>query len=170
MLLILSNEKPETKIKSSSPKPATSRILEGPWNVELAWGPVEKIESLKLASLKDLATIKESENFAGTATYKIEFDVQTLEYHTLNLGKVHEIAEVTLNGNELGTRWWGERSYDIRGLLKPSNNVMEIKVTNLLFNYARSLKENPVAMYWTGRSRSRIKKYPSGLLGPVTLF
>jgi len=151
-------------------KSTSGFALNGPWEVELNWGPVDKTESRKLQKLEDLAFIEGLENFAGSAVYSINFNSQETGYTILNLGHVHEIAEVSLNGKNLGVKWWGNRSYDISGLIREDGNVLEIKVTNILFNYVKSMKGNQVAEYWIGRSRSRKDKYPTGLIGPVRLL
>jgi hypothetical protein len=169
-LVILSNKKPEKKSIPEISESSKEFILEGPWTVNLKWKPIEKSESRSLESLKDITQMKGLENFAGTVTYLTKFDLDNTNYRLLNLGVVNEIAEVSLNGNALGVKWWGERSYNINGLLRTSGNELEIKVTNLLFNYVKSLKNNPVAAYWISRSRSRVSQYPSGLIGPVKLL
>ena len=52
----------------------------------------------------------------------------------LDLGKVREIAEVSVNGKPLGILWKRPFQADLTGALKPGANRLEIKVTNLWAN------------------------------------
>ena len=74
-------------------------------------------------------------------------------------------AEVALNGKPLGVRWYGRHIYDGRDALKQGKNTLEIKVTTVLSNYLRSLKDNPNAM----RFGHWYQPKPAGLVGPVRL-
>ena len=69
---------------------------------------------------------------------------------------------------DCGTKWFGNRIYDISGLLHPGVNELEIRVSTLTGNYVRTLKDNIYAQ------RFILKKghdfAPMGLLGPVTLY
>ena len=103
--------------------------------------------------------------FAGVAVYRTEFDLPGAGYTLLDLGRVHDISEVTLNGTPLGLRWWGRHRYDAKGAFKKGRNILEIKVTTTLFNYCQSLKDNPTAARWTKGK----KAMSTGLVGPVRL-
>jgi hypothetical protein len=50
--------------------------------------------------------------------------------------------------------------------LKKGENTISVKVTTIIGNYLKSLKDNPVAMTWTRRQ----KNYPMGIIGPVKVF
>lgn len=103
--------------------------------------------------------------FAGTIVYKTTFECQNPELTMLDLGEVHNISEVILNGQNLGTKWWGNHIYDVAGVIQPGNNQLEIKVTTVLLNYVKSLKENATAQQWTAYQRPT----SLGLVGPVAL-
>lgn len=79
-----------------------------------------------------------------------------------------DICEVWVNGKPAGVKWFGERVYDITGLLRPGDNTIEIKVTTLMGNYIQTLKDNKVAQRFVIK---RKQPYVSaGLIGPVKLY
>jgi len=168
MLLVFEPELQSKATPAPEINPDDFFELSGPWMA--GFFPVQG-ESFKrgFPVLVDLAQAKELQNFAGTIIYHLEFNIDTNDDYILDLGQVHEIAEVKLNGRNLGVRWWGQRRYDTRGILKKGRNVVAIKVTTTLFNYCRSLKENRAAYFWANHGRMK-KPLPCGLIGPVVLF
>lgn len=73
--------------------------------------------------------------YSGTATYHKTFkvDKKTVASNrkfTLDLGKVHEIARVILNGKDLGVIWKSPHAIDITSVLKAGENNLKIEVTN----------------------------------------
>ncbi|MEF3310568.1 glycosyl hydrolase [Paenibacillus sp. GYB004] len=97
------------------------------------------------------------EHFSGAVVYESEFrlepdDAGGKRVIRLDLGDVHEMAEVDVNGTFAGVRFWKPYRYaDISGLVRPGVNTLRIRVTNSLAN-----AYNRVSL-------------PSGLLGPVTV-
>jgi hypothetical protein len=94
----------------------------------------------------------------------------------LSLGKVYEVAEVMINGQQVGVLWKGERSIDITPYVVFGENLLEIFVTNLLINYVISQPEEDysqlIATYGERfpkpEEKTEIKEpLPSGLIGPV---
>ncbi|MCD8313857.1 MAG: hypothetical protein LUC24_06825 [Bacteroidales bacterium] len=77
-------------------------------------------------------------HFSGTATYVRHFTVKTKELKgkrlMLNLGRVENTAEVSVNGGEPIVLWKAPFEADITDLLTRGDNVLTIKVTNLLPN------------------------------------
>lgn len=128
----------------------------------------EKPFTRTMPKLIDFRDDPELISFSGTVTYKAEFDVPDMKRTILSLGKVCDISEVTLNGVNLGTRWWGEHTYDAGNALRTGRNTIEIRVTTTLSNYCLSLKDNPVARIWT--SDQKRVPLPSGMIGPVRLY
>ncbi len=93
-------------------------------------------------------------NFSGSMIYKTVFRVnQSPGYKKaeLDLGKVHEIAQVTFNNREAGVQMWTPYTFDVTDLIKEGENILIIEVKNTLANKI------------CGRSLT------SGLLGPVSL-
>ncbi len=115
----------------------------------------------------------------------------------LDLGEVQVIAQVTLNGHDLGTHWKPPFRIDVTKALTSGQNALEIQVTNLWSNRLIGDEQLPDDSQWEGKylaswpewflkgtPRSEpgrktfavVKHYnkqspllPSGLLGPVTL-
>lgn len=142
--------------------------LSAPWEVTFEHRVLDQQFTRTFNTLIDLSEMPDEDlaTFAGTAVYRAEFDVPNTGYTLLDLGQVHDISEVTLNGTSLGLRWWGRHRYDADSALKEGRNVLEVRVTTTLFNYCQSLKDNPTATRWT-RGQEPV---PSGLVGPVRLY
>ena len=76
--------------------------------------------------------------YSGTAVYRKQFNVETtvstLQSVVLDLGRVEIMADVKLNGKDLGTLWKAPYRIDVTGLLKPGKNTLELVVVNLWCN------------------------------------
>lgn len=115
--------------------PAAPLSVAGPWTVQFqsGRGAPPKVE---LAQLVDWSRHSNEgvRHFSGTATYSAQFDwagpVQGQRYQ-LNLGDVQVMAEVRLNGKDLGVLWKPPYAVDVSKALKRGRNQLEIKVTNL---------------------------------------
>ncbi|MEU8631867.1 glycosylhydrolase-like jelly roll fold domain-containing protein [Amycolatopsis sp. NPDC048633] len=90
--------------------------------------------------------------YSGSAWYETEFDVPAVPGRrwTLDLGEVHEVAEVEVNGQAAGSRLWPPYRVDVSAALRPGRNRVRVRVTN------------------TG-ANVRGQVLASGLLGPVVL-
>ncbi|MDF3076575.1 MAG: hypothetical protein K0S09_464 [Sphingobacteriaceae bacterium] len=139
--------------------------VNGAWDVRLE-KVYEQPRQVRMEKLIDFKNDKELQSFAGTILYRNSFDTGNAQaYHYLDLGKVHGISDVKLNGQPLGFKWYGQHLYDLSKALKTGRNTLEIKVTTVLGNYAKSLKDNPVAQQWTkSQPLSSI-----GMIGPVRI-
>ncbi len=134
------------------------RKVPGPWEVRFpkGSGAPESVVFKKLVSWtkRPEAGIK---HFSGTAVYRKQFDAPASllrddRHLALDLGNVKNIAEVTLNGKNLGVLWKPPYRVDITGMLKPKGNLLEIKVTNV----KKLTKDSPLP--------------DSGVLGPVLIM
>ena len=116
--------------------------------------------------------------FSGTAHYSSVFNVPKgaldgLEEARIDLGTVHVMAELIVNGHNAGVLWRAPfLSPDLLPWLKEGENTIEVNVTNLWVNRMigdRQKGEAPVTsvrrFYNAGD-----KLLPSGLLGPVRLM
>jgi hypothetical protein len=75
--------------------------------------------------------------FSGTATYKNTFQKpnrKSDERIFLDLAQIEVVAEVKLNGKNIGTFWQTSGKPDITDYLKDGENSIEIAVTNLWVN------------------------------------
>jgi hypothetical protein len=116
--------------------PAAALAVAEPWTVQFqpGRGAPSKVE---LAELVDWS--KHSDQgvryFSGTATYSIYFEwVATpaeLQRQILSLGDVQVMAQVRLNGKDLGVLWKPPHEVDVTKALKRGRNELEVKVTNL---------------------------------------
>lgn len=175
--------------KNKDRAPGKSVKLSNGWNVAFQ-GLGNFSTNLSMKTLTDWAKIQGLENFSGTAVYTTEFDApKTKETIWLDLGEVHEVASVRVNGQEAGKVWMQPYRLDISKQIKPGKNRLEITVANLLWNYAAGVEQpTPVpaalqAHYGEGESSryaawdnfQKLKKnkkndrLPSGLIGPVLL-
>jgi hypothetical protein len=133
------------------------------------------LESLKSWTEFDDAGLK---YFSGTLEYTCEVELAADTFGsdrrlTLDFGSIHEIAEVQLNGRNLGTLWKPPFCVDITSAAKPGRNQLVVRVTNFWPNRLigdQMLPENQRT------TRTNIRKFtrtsplmPSGLIGPVRL-
>jgi hypothetical protein len=115
--------------------------------------------------------------FSGTAVYLKLFEVskpflQPGEKLILDLGKVGDLAEVTVNGTPAGILWNAPFRADITGLIKKGTNKIEIRVTNEWTNRlagdmkaAQGKKILNSPLFVRGGNLNE-----SGLLGPVKIL
>ncbi|MGH7951154.1 MAG: glycosylhydrolase-like jelly roll fold domain-containing protein [Limisphaerales bacterium] len=116
--------------------------------------------------------------FSGTFAYArdVEIAPEQLEKNRqlwLDLGDVREIAQVELNGKNLGILWKPPFSVDIRRAAKPGANQLVVRVTNFWPNRIigdQFLPENERVTRTNIRQLTKSTPLmPSGLLGPVRL-
>ena len=147
------------------PKPTAAAALKGPWNVVLD-SPVEESRKLVMPALENLAAHSDPavKYFSGTATYSLKFEMQDLKSKmTLDLGKVHDLARVTLNGRDLGVLWQPPFQLDISPALKTGTNQLEIAVTNTWHNRLVGDEQFPADFEWgedRGEKGHAMKAYP----------
>ncbi|MDP4222349.1 MAG: glycosyl hydrolase [Bacteroidota bacterium] len=166
-----------------------SKTITGNWKVDFVEGgpglPAQK-EISSLISWTDFGG-EDVKNFSGTARYSITFKrpAGKADAWLLDLGKVCESADVTLNGNEMGILIGPEYKIIIdKRLLKSVNNV-EIKVSNLMANRIAYMDRNniPWKKFYNINIAAKLKQNTknglfdasswqpreSGLLGPVSM-
>ncbi len=142
------------------------RSVSGPWSVTLN----HMDGSQKKVSINELVDFKEDDrfiSFAGTALYETTIQVdspQKLNY--LHLGEVFGVSEVTVNGENVGLRWYGDHIYSLKDRLKKGPNTITIKLTTTMGNYMKSLKDNKSSVRWVEKGPF----YSQGMIGPVGLF
>ena len=143
---------------------ASIRIDKG-WNVQFQHynGTIEFDEMEELLDLKEDPKYT---HFAGTVKYKNTFQVIDINaVHYLNLGQVHGISTVYINGKEAGVKWYGNRIYGIEDFITRGENTVEVWVVTEMANYLKSLKNNDVVQRWTKKPLRSL-----GLEGPVTVY
>ena len=73
--------------------------------------------------------------YSGTAVYRKTFAFTPSADKprvVLDLGRVEVMAEVKLNGKDLGTLWKPPYRVDVTHAIQPGENTLEVKVVNLL--------------------------------------
>ena len=112
--------------------------------------------------------------FSGTATYKNTFNFEKNSgRYVIDLGKVYNLAVVTLNGVRLRTLWRTPFKVDITDALKDGENELEVAVTNLWPNRLigdeqPGVKERITYTTWPFY-KAGDPLLPSGLMGPVRI-
>jgi hypothetical protein len=115
--------------------------ISGSWQVAFdpKWGGPQQVTFDKLDDWTQRA--EDSIKFySGTAVYTKTFDLPDSKLTTknsklfLDLGAVHALAEVRLNGKYLGVVWTAPWRLDISPTVKAKGNKLEIKVTNVWAN------------------------------------
>ena len=159
---------------------STPHEITGPWTVHFdpKWGGPESAEFDQLVSWtqRPETGIK---YFSGTATYDKTFDLpenlrQPGQHLTLDLGDVKNVAEVRLNGKNLGILWTVPFRVDVTDAIKPAGNKLEIEVVNFWPN--RIIGDqflSPEKRLTRTNIRKLTKDTPlmdSGLLGPVRVL
>ena len=91
----------------------------------------------------------------------------------INLGQMSALAEVIVNGKNMGILWRAPFSTEITNALRRGNNDIEIRVTTLWRNRIIGDQQPDCPKRYTYTSYPFYKKdsklQPSGLIGPVTL-
>ncbi|GKU24225.1 glycosyl hydrolase [Clostridium folliculivorans] len=139
-------------------KEAEKFNIEGSWKVSMA-EPLDYPnfkDDIKLDELVNLAKPKLYPNFSGTVRYEINFEVkEAAEKALLDLGRVYEVAELWLNGENLGVRICPPYKFDVSSYIKKGVNSLVVEVTNTL-----------VKAHKDAFSQYAVQE-PVGLLGPV---
>ena len=160
--------------------------VQGPWHVEFppGWGAPERVEFPELISWTEHPEpgIK---YFSGIATYHGRFSLPEDWKRddlglVLDLGKLHLVGEVWLNGKNLGILWTSPYRVDISEVARPGGNELVVRVANDWSNrlagdaqradLGRFTSTNmPYAISWKV-SWKDAPLLPSGLLGPVRVI
>ena len=152
-------------------------VIAGPWTVRFppGWGAPGSVTWNRLIDW----TGSEDPGiryFSGTASYAAEFELGEPLLREgggwlLDLGSLREVAEVTLNGRNLGILWKEPFQADITGALRTGRNTLEVKVTNLWNNRLMGDLLEPGQKPYA-RTNMVLKPkdlIPAGLFGPVTI-
>jgi hypothetical protein len=168
ILIVFDPNDQKRKVQAQLPVSGKKYEISVPWEVTL--NSVVLTESvITIEGLEPINEIAGFENFGGEIIYKCQFENDEDKYTFLELDEVYETAEIRLNGKMLGLSWWGNNRFELGGALRKGRNKLEIKVTTLLANYCKSLKDNKTAQIWTSRytDKSPVK---CGLVGKVQLL
>jgi hypothetical protein len=179
---------------SDAASPVEYLKLTNPWTVTFdpEFGPEQPVVFKQLQAW-DKHPDPAIKHFSGTATCQTTFDLASVPSPLiLDLGGVNVMAQVRLNGHDLGTLWKPPFRIDISKVAQPGVNQLEVTVTNLWVNrligddhlpeFDRAVPDwltagqpiPPGTPRKTFASFTHQKKsdrlLPSGLTGPVTLW
>ncbi|MDI9432339.1 MAG: glycosyl hydrolase [Planctomycetota bacterium] len=146
----------------------TLATVNGPWDVTFP-ANLGAPERIQLAHLESWTAHVDPgvKYFSGTATYTRMMQAPQGWFRSgtrlaLDLGTVHDIAEVSINGEPLATLWKPPYRVDVTDLLKPGENRLEIKVTNQWTN--RQIGDRLVP------PDQKVLAEPAGGFGPMAGF
>ena len=154
--------------------------LEGPWTVDFQGGRGAP-PSARLAELGSWSASAERgiRYYSGTATYTRTLEVPAAWLADgadlwLDLGEVHELAEVSVNGRPLGVVWKAPFRVNLAGAVRAGANELKIAVTNLwpnrLIGDAQADAATKYGYTVPVFYQADAPLLPSGLIGPVRVL
>lgn len=152
---------------------ATLTTISTPWQVKFN---DKNVSFDKLTSWVD-NTDSDVKYFSGTAIYTNTFKVDALNKsakYVIDLGDVKNIAEVIVNGRNVGTVWKKPFKVDISEALKAGDNTIQVKVTNTWVNRLIGDAQPDVKVKTTFTTmpfyRANSPLLPSGMIGDVKVL
>jgi hypothetical protein len=155
------DEKPISKTEENFPELKIDNELSGAWDVAFdpKWGGPEKVT---FDTLQDWTTRPEPgiKYYSGIATYRKTFNLAQVPGGKtyLDVGVVHDMARVKLNGKDLGVVWCAPWRVEVTGAIKAGDNRLEIEVVNRWANRMIGDKQPADA-------NARTVECPPGFLG-----
>lgn len=156
--------------KPLPPGGQSSITISDGWSAEFRHCRDNTVKAATIDTLVDLKEMPDFVNFAGTVIYRNYINIREIKPQFINLGKVFGISELKINGRDCGTRWYGRRIFGIGEFIVTGDNLIEVKITTSMGNYMKSLKDNPIAQYWTNEKNKIQPLQSMGLIGPVTVY
>ena len=170
----LETETPRTVVSAANDVTA----LAGPWKVLFpeGWGMPSEMMIEALKPWKELGTTTEAKAFSGTADYLIDFTVDKVDANTivlLDLGRVESLANVEVNGKDLGDVWSQPYRIPLPGAVKAGRNTLKVSVTDtwynrLVFDAGQSEADRRTWTIAGPQKDSPLRD--SGLFGPVRII
>jgi hypothetical protein len=169
-------------VRSRAPQPVrwreVKRVL-GPWQVRFQSGRGAP-QSSTFAQLTDWRTSSDEgiKYFSGAATYQASIRLPAIaavpaRRLLLDLGTVHELAVVFLDGVPVGTAWHAPFEIELPRTVTRGTHKLEIRVDNLWVNRLigdRQPGASAVAFAPQSPYTANSPLMPSGLLGPVRIL
>lgn len=165
--------------ESNYPTLRPLETLSGPWTVKFdpKWGGPRRVV---FDQLVDWTARPEDgiKYYSGTAIYhkkfNLKFEAAKGNRFVLDLGEVHEVAVVRLNGHDLGVLWDKPSRVDITSAVKEGRNNLEVTVVNLWPNRLEGDETLPENKRFTATNIHKFTEasplLPSGLIGPVSVL
>jgi hypothetical protein len=180
VFVIFKNKALATSVTLPEKEEKIVQTVEGSWAVNFQEGR----GAPAAATFNTLASYTENADagikyFSGAATYTKTITAGA-DWFTrgtalwLDLGNVKNLAEVTVNGKLLGIVWKQPFRVNVTAALKPGENTIVVKVTNLWVNRLIGDQQPGVTKKITYTTmpfyQATSKLLPSGLMGPVTIL
>ena len=121
--------------------------LAGDWALTLEGRDFPRMETT-LPELISWTDDPAMQHFSGTGEYTLNFELPAAYKADdlrliLDLGVVGNIADVSLNGDSVGVAWMKGHTLDITEAVQAGENVLEVKVTNIMLNRIAGMTELP---------------------------
>jgi hypothetical protein len=175
------SQHPPTSL-SNSPQLKPALELTGPWTAKFdpRWSGPASAQFDQLASWTTRAEFG-IKYYSGTASYTKTFDAPFAARITdhaprlfLDLGHLRELAQVRLNGKDLGIVWAPPFRVEITDTVKSTGNALEIEVVNFWPNRIIGDQFLPPEQRLTRTNIRKLTKgtplTESGLVGPVQVL
>jgi hypothetical protein len=155
------------------PTLARLAVIDGSWNVHFdpSWGGPAAVV---FDALEDWTARNEKgiRYYSGTALYKKTVQVNSVAKGRriyLDLGKLHHLAEVIMNGKNLGVVWTAPWQIEITDAIRVGDNQLEIACTNVWANRLIGDEQEPADVIWEMgdpimKGGSFLKEFPDWFL------
>ncbi|CAN7340515.1 glycosyl hydrolase [Phenylobacterium sp. LjRoot225] len=152
--------------------------VDGPWTVAFQPGRAAPAS----ARFDRLQSLTESADpgikyFSGVAAYRQTFiaprGLRPGAPVMLDLGQVADIAQVLVNGKEVGYAWKAPYRVEVTSAIRPGKNTLEVRVADRWVNRLIGDAQpgaKPITYTTMKAYKPDAQLRPSGLLGPVTLL
>ncbi|WP_347840164.1 glycosyl hydrolase [uncultured Draconibacterium sp.] len=173
-----SNEEIMPATETNFTKPEVIATIDNSFEVEFANKEIGPKETITFQKLSDWSKSSDDKikYYSGAANYKTTFTIDEIPENGelyINLGEVAVMAEVKINGKEVGGVWISPYRLNVSDFVKKGENQLEIEVVNLWRNRMIYDKQLPEKEKYTWTVVDDIKEgekpHVSGLLGPVTI-
>lgn len=171
VFVVFSPEKAKKSYSApAAPKPEDGSIELKSWKMEFPQ------RTLEVDGLCDYGTIgfEDVKYFSGTCKYTTNMSLEKApKVAVLDLGRVCDLCELKVNGENVGILWRAPFSIDIAGFLKEGENSIEVDVVNTWVNrlIGDAQPDCPKKTTYTTADfyDADDEPAPAGLLGPVVL-
>lgn len=155
--------------------PERMKDLQGPWMVRFDTAFRGPLRAVRFDNLMDWSRHPDSaiRYYSGRAVYRLSFDWTFAQGHNagclLDLGRVADVARLTLNGVDCGIVWTYPYRVDISRALRRGVNELRVEVFNTWANRLAGDQRLAAGQRatWTPVPYKGDGGLPGGLLGPV---